>query len=201
MSRAASPCLCRRISNASVRRPAGGGALLPPALFAGRSAIDRGEARGKAHASLRLSLSRLRAVHVDAADGGMRSAPRMSAMPEGGAARVPDRALLRNDVGRAPIGARDQRAQRIRAEASLRREGAWRGMRLLRGKIVAHHQAWQERYEKLPHEPTLDDLALGRAAGNPKGPSQAPCRPRHSGAWPSGKRFLARRQGTSSLFR
>jgi hypothetical protein len=85
----------------------------------------------------------------------------MPQLPEAGAAGIPDCPLFRNNVGRAPIGARDQRAQRISAATFIRGEGPWRRMWLLCGKIAPHHKARQERHEKLPDEPTLDDLALG----------------------------------------
>jgi hypothetical protein len=61
----------------------------------------------------------------------------MSGLWEGRAARVPDCALSRGDVGGAAAGARDQRAKRIIPDAAFGFEQcSQRRVSLLLGKIV-----------------------------------------------------------------
>jgi hypothetical protein len=78
-----------------------------------------------------------------------------------GAARDPDSAVLRGDVGRTPYRACDQRAQRARPESLLaNKAGARVRVCMLLDTFVTSGQARDGRNQELSDQSPLDDFAL-----------------------------------------
>src|SRR5258708_10558242 len=91
----------------------------------------------------------------------MRTVVRMSVMRPRRAAGVSHGAAVIGHVRRAPVGARDQRAQRPRAVNVVEHgQKSWRRLRLLFGQVVTYDPARRERLKKLSHQSAVDALAL-----------------------------------------
>jgi hypothetical protein len=152
---------------------------------------------GARHAGLRIPVQRLRPVHQNASDGGIRVAIRLSAMRSARAARPADGPAMPRHVAAIPPRPCGERTQRqCPGRAVICENGTWRRLRMLRD--VELKAAPQECSQKLPVPPALDAVALmlrvtlpasgGRTRGGfrSRGLPAAPPRRRSPSHWGSG---------------